>query len=56
MPLTYREKKYYSPAEFAANYSVSVQTVYAWIKNRMMTDGTAIETIKLMDKTFLRTK
>ena len=54
MPLTYRNNKYYTPAEFAAQYSVTPQTVYLWMKNGITKDGAALEIIKLMDKQFIR--
>jgi intergrase/recombinase len=56
MPLTYNEKKYYSPSEFAKDRGVTVQTIYNWIKNKMTKDGANIDVITIMDKTFLRIK
>jgi hypothetical protein len=56
MPLTYQNKKYYTPAEFSQLYAKTIQTIYAYMKDGMMNDGTPLETIKLLDKTFVRVK
>jgi hypothetical protein len=54
--LTYMGYTYYSPERFAANNGVTPASVYNWIKAGMTSKGAVLETILMLDKTFVRIK